>query len=141
MTPPGMPLMDIAEFVRDGYLHEVNRRFLHPLGLALEVTHEDRCSWCKGSGVEPLRLTKDCEHCDGTGKRPEDQITYEITGVWDDRDDPEGIRFGLDVLSPEAEARIDKLWEARKAARVKALGYMVQPADPKALTAAAVLDA
>lgn len=29
--------MDIGEFRRLGYLHEVNRRFLHPLGLALVV--------------------------------------------------------------------------------------------------------
>lgn len=29
--------MSITEFVEVGYLHEINRRFLHPLGLALEV--------------------------------------------------------------------------------------------------------
>lgn len=29
--------MDVAEFRRLGYLQEVNRRLLHPLGLALEV--------------------------------------------------------------------------------------------------------
>jgi hypothetical protein len=33
--------MDIAEFVSEGYLQEVNRQFFHPLGLALEVTVED----------------------------------------------------------------------------------------------------
>jgi hypothetical protein len=34
--------MNIGEFADDGYLQEVNRRFFHPLGLALEVnTHED----------------------------------------------------------------------------------------------------
>jgi len=34
--------IDIKEFVDFGYLHELNRGFLHPLGLALEVTeHED----------------------------------------------------------------------------------------------------
>lgn len=29
--------LDIKEFREKGYLQEVNRRFLHPLGLALEV--------------------------------------------------------------------------------------------------------
>lgn len=29
--------MSVAEFRRLGYLQELNRRFLHPLGLALEV--------------------------------------------------------------------------------------------------------
>ena len=32
--------MDIAEFRELGYLQELNRRFLHPLGLALEVVQE-----------------------------------------------------------------------------------------------------
>ena len=29
--------MSVAEFRDEGYLQELNRRFLHPLGLALEV--------------------------------------------------------------------------------------------------------
>lgn len=34
--------MSIKEFHSEGYLQEVNRRFFHPLGLALEVrTNED----------------------------------------------------------------------------------------------------
>lgn len=33
--------MDIEEFQEEGYLQELNRRFLHPLGLALEVEVED----------------------------------------------------------------------------------------------------
>lgn len=33
--------MDIAEFREVGYLQELNRGFLHPLGLALEVVVED----------------------------------------------------------------------------------------------------
>jgi len=34
-------VMDPAEFQRLGYLQEVNRQFLHPLGLALAVTVEE----------------------------------------------------------------------------------------------------
>lgn len=33
--------IDIKEFRENGYLQEVNRRFLHPLGLALEVFIDD----------------------------------------------------------------------------------------------------
>lgn len=36
----GVKYLDPAEFVSEGYLHEVNRKFLHPLGLALSV-HTD----------------------------------------------------------------------------------------------------
>jgi hypothetical protein len=55
--------MDIAEFVSEGYLQEVNRRFFHPLGLALAVSVND----------------------DGTDAR--------LACVWDARDDPEGFVF------------------------------------------------
>ena len=53
--------MSVKEFVERGFLQEVNRRILHPCGLALLV-HE----W------------------DGE---------FEFAGVWDARDDPEGIIF------------------------------------------------
>ena len=56
--------LDIKEFREKGYLQELNRGFLHPLGLALEVTVND----------------------DGTES---------LTGVWDYRDDPDGITYDL----------------------------------------------
>lgn len=34
---PRVPAMDLTEFKAAGYLMEVNRRFFHPLGLALSV--------------------------------------------------------------------------------------------------------
>lgn len=34
-------MMDVKEFVEFGYLQELNRQFLHPLGLALAVTVDD----------------------------------------------------------------------------------------------------
>lgn len=36
-----VPYMDIREFRDKGYLRELNRQFLHPLGLALEVIIDD----------------------------------------------------------------------------------------------------
>ena len=46
--------IDIQEFVDFGYLHELNRGFLHPLGLALEVTDHDDGSVTL-SGVQDYR--------------------------------------------------------------------------------------
>jgi len=46
--------MNICNFVELGYLQEVNRGFLHPLGLALEATEfVDGC--CELSGVWDYR--------------------------------------------------------------------------------------
>ena len=54
--------MDLNEFVDTGILHEINRLFLHPLGLAMPIS-EDK----KGE--------------------------IKIPGIWDCRNDPEGIIF------------------------------------------------
>lgn len=62
--------MDIKEFREKGYLQEVNRRFFHPLGLALEVVVEE----------------------DGTEK---------LGGIWDYRDDEEGMIYDESVLSKD----------------------------------------
>jgi len=58
-----MKYIDIAEFRELGCLQAINREFLHPLGLALEVTVDDE------TGEERL------------GR------------IWDCRDDPEGILY------------------------------------------------
>jgi len=55
--------MDLNEFREAGYLQEVNRNYLHPLGLALEVV------------------------LDGNGK------AISLGGIWDCRDDPDGFVF------------------------------------------------
>ena len=36
----GKKTMDIKEFRSEGYLQEVNRRFFHPLGMALYINKE-----------------------------------------------------------------------------------------------------
>ena len=57
----------------------------------------------------------------------EDDGTAEIVGVQDERDDPEGMCFnGLDPAKAE---RVEALLESKKAARIKALGYVVQPKE------------
>lgn len=60
MRHPDIKRMDIAEFRRLGYLQELNRQFLHPLGLAMEVNvdAEGRESlggvWDDREGVEGI---------------------------------------------------------------------------------------
>lgn len=88
--------MSVEEFRAAGYLQELNRRFLHPLGLALEVVTED-------------------------GK-PE-----RFGGIWDYRDDPEGISYGDGVEADKAYRIADEMRE-RVHARTLALGYWIQPA-------------
>ncbi len=95
--------IDIKEFREKGYLQEVNRRFLHPLGLALEVTINE-------SGQEI------------------------ISGVWDYREDEEGIHYGL--IDSEAERKkrfkknkefVDLEIEKRYTKRRGILGFDVEP--------------
>lgn len=50
----GVKYMKLEDFMEEGYLHELNRGFLHPHGLALEVTkHED--GTLRLSGVQDFR--------------------------------------------------------------------------------------
>lgn len=86
--------MSIKEFSKQGYVHEINRMFLHPLGLALEVTNGPNDTWF-------------------------------ISGVWDERDNPEGIH--LQSPNPDKVRRIYALQTQRATARVQALGYYHQP--------------
>jgi hypothetical protein len=87
--------IDIEDFLEFGFLHEVNRLFLHPLGLALEVV--------------------------GYGEKGE----VKLGGIWDYRDDPEGMRF--DKVDPAKIARVKTFMEKKHADRMHALGYIYQP--------------
>ncbi len=89
--------IDIKEFRQFGFLQEANRRFFHPLGLALEVVVDEE------TGSESLG------------------------GVWDYRDDPEGILFGEDGIDEEKVERVRKLQHEKSESRLKCLGYIVQP--------------
>lgn len=98
MDPNNVKRIDIKEFREEGYLHELNRQFLHPHGLALEVVVED----------------------DGTER---------LGGVWDYRDDPEGMAFGEDTLNPTKARNIASIEEKRRPEREAGLGYWIQPVD------------
>lgn len=73
--------IDIKEFRAKGFLQEVNRTFFHPLGLALEVIINDE------TGEETLG------------------------GVWDYRDDQEGMFFETSIISKD---KIDHIETFRK---------------------------
>jgi len=98
MTTDGINYIDIAEFREFGYLQELNRRFLHPLGLALEVEVGD-------DGAETLG------------------------GIWDYRDDPEGMNYGPGMIMTEKVQRVFQAEAERHPARNTALGYWVQPVE------------
>lgn len=89
--------VDLEEFRETGYLQELNRRFLHPLGLHLQVVVDAR-----------------------TGK------ALEIDGIFDYRSNPEGVDYGKPP-DPEKAARVEREWERRAKVRQEALGWIVQP--------------
>lgn len=88
--------IDIKEFREFGYLQELNRQFLHPLGLALEVVSEE----------------------DGSER---------LGGIWDYRDDPEGIFFGEDQMDPAKARRVQKAYYSKDVTRSLLVGSPVQP--------------
>jgi hypothetical protein len=99
---PPIKYINIKEFRERGYLQEANRRFFHPLGLALEITVDDK------TGEETL------------------------SGVWDYREDPEGMTFGSPDnygLNPMKAANVDGEIRAHAKARKAIFGQVIQPLD------------
>lgn len=87
----------IKEFRKLGFIQEINRRFLHPCGLAMEVIVD------QDTGEETLG------------------------GVWDYRDDPEGMEFAEGVLSREKFQSVEELLHSKVHERQRELGYVIQP--------------
>jgi len=83
-----MKYMTVSEFRDLGFLQELNRLFLHPLGLALEIKIEE-------NGEESLG------------------------GIWDSREDPEGMLFGDFSDKKEARRKIEYV-EALRKTKIKA---------------------
>lgn len=90
--------MSVKEFRELGYLQELNRRFLHPLGLAIEVNRD----------------------FDGN---------EHFGGVWDYRDDPEGMIFGPGMINPEHAKRIEDEYLAKRGVRRDRFGSDIQPVE------------
>ncbi len=96
----GIKRIDISEFRKMGLVQELNRQFLHPLGLALEVIVED-------DGSESLG------------------------GIWDYRDDPEGMLYG--VLDKEKMKIAGQFIAVQHGKRRKTCGFVVQTKDQPAV--------
>lgn len=94
-----MKRMNAKEFRELGLLQEVNRQFLHPLGLALEVIIDDE--------------TKE----------------ETFGEVWDCRDDPTGIVFSPEVDMTWKAVNVAEMIMSRRAARREKYGWYAQPAD------------
>lgn len=87
--------IDIKEFREMGLLAELNRTFLHPLGLALEVVVDD-------DGIEKLG------------------------GIWDYRDDSEGILYSKDYFPTEQCQKAQKFIKEKHKQRKEILGFVFQ---------------
>jgi hypothetical protein len=98
-TPRKIQHIDITEFRETGFLQEANRQFFHPHGLAMEITIVDEEGWSdKGKFIQTII---------DRGVSAEDAIaalnliyppgSEFISGIWDDRDDPEGVWFDWPV--------------------------------------------
>ena len=88
----------IAEFRKLGFIQEINRRLLHPCGLALEVIIDN------------------------------DTGDARLGGVWDYREAPEGMRYGDDMLIFEKFKGVEDLFYSKAQYRRDNLGYFIQPA-------------
>lgn len=91
--------IDIKEFRELGFLQEANRQFFHPLGLALETTVDEE-----------------------TGEKI-------LGGVWDFRDDPEGMAFADGVIDSDKVNYVKNLKASKTKTRLNNFGYVIQPGN------------
>jgi len=100
--------IDIKEFCDLGFLQEANRLFFHPLGLALEASLE----WPEDITEEEKKKydNKIFEH---------PNAVWSLGGVWDCRDDPEGMLFGKGMIQESKILRIQNLLQSKIAIRSK----------------------
>jgi len=102
-----MKYLSVKELSERGLLFEINRRVLHPLGLAISI---------------------DVERDDET----DEIMSAKFGDIWDCQEDPEGIVYtdelfavGLQKYQDYMEQEGNALLEARR----KSLGYIIQGDD------------
>ena len=102
--------IDIKEFREQGYLQELNRRFLHPLGLALEIKIDE-------NGNESLNGIWDYREDD--------------SGIYYDLANPEfTTKERLESFNRKFNF-IENEIESRKSYRENALGFFIEPIPPE----------
>lgn len=120
--------LDIAEFQQLGLLQEVNRRFFHPIGLALAIevpTAEDTtpkyCPYCGSNlglwGHDDNCANKDYKFC-----------PFSLAYIIDSRDDPEGFIFCK--VNPVEAATRAHYYDMEVADRHRAREKLFQRARP-----------
>jgi hypothetical protein len=152
MASDDITRMGIAEFREAGYVQEINRLLLHPLGLALEVQVYDDHEYELRLNDEEVEQLAHYSQLGGPlgafmatlhGAVVAHEADEErLGGVWDYREDPEGIRFGGDYLAAMSERAetVAREWIKRKQAREEALGYVVQPVENDAALGTIVVE-
>lgn len=117
--------MDIGEFRDLGFLQEANRLFFHPRGLALEIVVEP-CNCDNGlieAGPAGATYSAPCPRCDA------DYNVARLGGIWDYRDDPEGILYGEDQMDSAKAERVSAELEKHRENREELMGRVIQPTD------------
>ena len=89
--------MTVHEFWEKGFLQEVNRKFLHPAGMAISVI-----------------IDKDTGQATGFGP------------IWDYRCDPEGL-VNSDGFSMNKAKEYQSLIDDKRTKREENLGFFIQP--------------
>ena len=65
----------------------------------------------------------------------EDDKAINISGIWDERDDPEGIIYSKEMISDNIEhfekmkAQVQKLYDDKAEYRQENLGFIIQPIE------------
>lgn len=103
MKSDSIKRMSITEFRELGYLQELNRRFLHPLGLALEVSIDE-------NGNESLSSIWDYRH-------EKEGIYYDLKNSDDER--KEVFKKKYDFIEKEMHKRFSD--------RMDKLGFFTEP--------------
>lgn len=135
--------ISIEEFRDFGFLQELNRKFLHPMGLAVEVRLADEKSAAQVSDRIRQAVADDVEDPEAVARivdrvmavlDDQECLQSRLGGIWDYRDDPEGIVYGDDIIDADKANRVMRHRVDMAMVRYKALGFYVQPTSDDALT-------
>lgn len=124
--------LPVEEFQNLGYVQEVNRLFLHPRGLALAVASPwTREAVQKELAEKGIQFGDDAIDCIMTFISATGMTGKTLAGVWDYREDPEGIVFADGLLddqdSLDKAERVQAEFNVHAEARVALYGSPFQP--------------
>jgi hypothetical protein len=141
--------MSVKEFREQGYLQEVNRMFLHRLGLAMEMLIVDKDLYQGDLTVKEYnenlnKVKKKIEESNDFTESEKDMLDgilaladdgWMFGQVWDYRDDPEGMLFGeiTDKHIERGERIVGEMIEKAKV-RNKKYGFNIQPLKKHKIT-------